>query len=131
MSFSTNLFFSFLIAILWFYTEPILNFFGFDHSLTRMGSSYAVWAIPALLFDAFNTTVSAYLFSIHVTSLPLRMQLCASVVDVLVSYVLIFGLPFMDLLGMEDSLKAVRSSSSSVRILYFTSSSFSHIMLQC
>lgn len=90
-SFITSIFLACVITCAWLLAPAALDSFGFDPAMTALAQNYVVSAIPVLFFEAFNITASIYLVSMQTSMLPLAIGMSNALVDVVASYLMIFG----------------------------------------
>ncbi|KAM0070860.1 putative multi antimicrobial extrusion protein [Helianthus debilis subsp. tardiflorus] len=73
-----SIFFSILISILWFFTEPVLIFLQQDPQISKMAALYLKHLVPALLAYAFLHNILRFLQTQSVDP-PYRDYLCTRV----------------------------------------------------
>ena len=94
LSFASALALSVLVAALWALTPNVLRAAGFDAELVALGfREYVLFAMPALLFTTLNVVAAVYLASMQAPGIPTVIALVECVVDLPVTYLLVFGVP--------------------------------------
>lgn len=91
LSFTSSLLLAFIVGGAWFAAPYALDSFGFDPVLVELATSYTYAAMPILFLETFNICVSIYLMAMQVALLPLAVGAFTALVDVVASYLLIFG----------------------------------------
>ena len=71
---------------------PTLKAFGLNPALVDLGKVYALYLIPAIFIEGVNVCTSTYLCSLQAPVIPTVIRLFGVLVDVLVSYIFIFGI---------------------------------------
>lgn len=75
---------------LWIASSPILKALQFDPVLVDTGYVYTLYAIPNLYLEAFAIPASAYITAIQRPDIPFYIQLIGAILDIIVTYVLLF-----------------------------------------
>jgi len=92
-----------VLSILCLSYQDILIAFGFDKTLAERGATFAMFIIPAFYLEGVTICIATYLTAFQEASVPTYIQLISGVLDLFVTYLLIFGIA--DFHGM-DALKA-------------------------
>lgn len=124
MSIIVMLFCSVILALLCVFASETLYAFGFDKDISERGGVFSKYIIPALFTEGINVCLSAYLTAFQFAAVPTILQLLSSVLDVLITYVFIFGLgdfvPFIDALKGSALAWICSSSFTIVLITLYT-----------
>jgi Na+-driven multidrug efflux pump len=109
-----------LVAALWSLTRAALTALGFDAALVALGYEYVLLALPALLFSSVNTVAAVHLGSMQAPGVPTAIALAECVLDLPITYLLVFGLPSAGMpgLGLPGSALGWTCSSAITTLLY-------------
>ena len=82
------------VALAWVVSRAGLDALGFDAALTRAGAAYTAAALPVLFVEGVvNLTIATHLTALQFAAVPLAVGLCTLLVDAVLTYGLIFGIP--------------------------------------
>lgn len=92
-----------VVTAAWLASRPALDALGYDAALVQLGQTYVLFALPNLWLEVVNLSSSTYLVSMQRATLPLLLGLASTCVDLVVSYLLIFGAPGLP--ALPDALQ--------------------------
>ena len=121
LSFASALALSVLVAALWALTPNVLRAAGFDAELVALGfREYVLFAMPAMLFTTLNVVAEVYLASMQAPGIPTVIALVECIVDLPVTYLLVFGVPAAGFpgLGLRGSALGWVIGSAISSVLY-------------
>ena len=94
-----SLFFSIIISIIWFYTEPILVLFHQSHDISTTAALYMKFLIPSLFACGFLQNILRFLQTQSVV-MPLVVL---SVVPLLLHIFIVYALVYLAALGFKGA----------------------------
>jgi MATE family multidrug resistance protein len=103
------------VAVLWWFTEPVLVAAGQDPELAASAATFVRAQIPSIPFFLGNTALSRYLQNREHVRQTVVVTLVANVVNALAAWALIYGhlgAPSLGILGAGLATNATRISST-------------------
>jgi len=80
------------LTILCFTCGETLVAFGFEKAISERGAKFAQYIIPAFYFEGVTICIATYLTAFQEASLPTYIQIVTGVLDLFLTYILIFGI---------------------------------------
>lgn len=119
-----SLFWSLLAAsaaavLLFFFPEPVLNFYSEDPEVITLGASYLKIVAPGFLFTAATMSLSTILRSTKQPKIPLAISIVAISLNTLLNYLLIFGKAGLPGMGVEGAAIATLIARGVETVLLF------------
>ena len=135
-----SFFFSFIISIIWFYTEPILNFLHQSHDISKAAALYMKFLMPSIFAYGFLQNILRFL---QTQSVVWPLVICSGL-PLLIHFGIAYAMVHMTNLGYKGAPLAASISlwlSTIMLAVYvkyakrfqdtwkgFSSESFSHVL---
>ncbi|HEY8120620.1 MAG TPA: MATE family efflux transporter [Myxococcota bacterium] len=103
------------VAILWWFTEPVLIAIGQEPALSKLAATFVRAQIPSIPFFLGNTVLSRYLQNREHVKQTVVVMAIANLVNALAAWSLIYGhlgLPSLGVLGAGLATNATRIAST-------------------